>query len=269
MSRGLLSVLPHRPPLAAKLKYAMDGARARKKKIAGLRRRAPPGENLLLAKLPTSERLLIVARCEPVELAIHDVLCKQGKPMNHVYFPITSFISQIFTTRGRYGLEVGLVGAEGMLGSSLMFGVNVAPARAIVYGTGSALRLGAAQFSRELKRSPALTQTVNRYLYVVASQLMQTAACGRFHFVPARLARWLLMTRDRADSDELTLTHEVAAYILGVRREGVTEAACLFQARKLIRYSRGVVTILNAPGLEGTTCECYAAMRQVYTETMS
>jgi CRP-like cAMP-binding protein len=164
---------------------------------------------------------------------------------------------------------VGLVGAEGMLGSSLMFGVNVAPGRARVHGAGSALRLQAAQFSRELKRSPALRQTLNRYLYVVARQLTQTAACSRFHVIPARLARWLLMTRDRANSDEFHLTHEDAAYILGVRRETVTEAASLLQGRKLIRYRRGHVTIVNAPALEAAACKCYAAMEQVYAKIMN
>jgi CRP-like cAMP-binding protein len=248
----------------------MDSARARTKEIPGRPiRRALRRENLLVANLPTHERLRIVARCEPVELAVHDVLCEQGMPMSYVYFPVTSFISKVFTIEDRSGFEVGLVGAEGMLGSTLMFGVNVAPWRARVQGAGSALRLEAAQFSRELQRSPALKQTVNRYLYVVASQLTQTAACSRFHVLAARLARCLLMTRDRANSDEFHLTHEAAAHILGVRRVGITEAAGSLQARKLIRYSRGVVTILNAPALEATACKCYAAMTQVYAEIMS
>jgi CRP-like cAMP-binding protein len=237
-------------------------------KLPGLLVR-PRSENRLLATLPVPERERLVARCEPVELAVNDVLCEQGKPMTHVYFPITSFISQIFTLEGRHGSEVGLVGAEGMLGSALMFGVNVAPGRAIVHGAGSALRLEAAQLPRELERSRALKQTLNRYLYVIASQLTQTAACGRFHLLGARLARWLLMTRDRANSDDFYLTHVAAAYMLGVRREGVTEAAFVFQERKLIRYHRGHVTILNAPALEAATCDCYAAMTRVYSQIMS
>jgi CRP-like cAMP-binding protein len=256
-------------PLGEKFKYIMASVGARAKEIPGLTRPVIRRDNVLLAKLPNSERLRLIARCEPMELAVNELLCEQHKPMSHVYFPLTCFISQVFTLEGRSGFEVGLVGAEGMLGSSLLFGVNVAPGRARVHGAGSALRLEVAQFSRELTRSPALKETLNRYLYVVASQLTQTAACSRFHFIPARLARWLLMTRDRANSDEFYLTHAVAAYILGVRREGVTEAASLLQARKLIRYQRGRVTIINAPALEAAACKCYAAMRRVYTQIMT
>jgi CRP-like cAMP-binding protein len=226
-------------------------------------------DNMLLATLSGPEHERLIARSEPVELAIDAVLCEQGKPMTHIYFPITSFISQIFTIEGRHGFEVGLVGAEGMLGSSLMFGVNIAPGRAMVYGAGSALRLEVAQFYRELKRSPTLTRSLNRYLYVIASQLTQTAACSRFHDLRARLARWLLMTRDRANSDDFYLTHKVASYMLGVRREGVTEAALGFQKRKWIRYRRGHVTILDPAALEAATCDCYAAMARVYAQIMS
>jgi CRP-like cAMP-binding protein len=243
--------------------------RARAKDTRGLRANpAIPRENLLLATLPASERRRLVARCEPVELAVREVLCEQGKAIRHVYFPVNGFISQVFTMGGRYGFDVGLVGSEGMLGSSLMFGVNLAPGRARVEGAGSALRLEAAEFSRELKRCPGLDQTAKRYLHVVTSQLTQTAACGRFHFVTVRLARWLLMTRDRANSDEFGLTHEDAAYLLGVRREGVTEAANFLRASKLIRYSRGVVTIINTAGLEAATCKCYAAMKRIYAENL-
>jgi CRP-like cAMP-binding protein len=220
----------------------------------------------LLATLPGLERLRLVAQCETVELTVDEVLCEQGKPASHVYFPTTSFITQIFTLGGRQGFEVGLVGAEGMLGSSLAFGVNVAPGRALVHGAGSALRLEAAQFNGELKRSRALKQTLNRHLYVVASQLTQTAACSRFHVLRARLACWLLMTRDRANSDEFSLTHKVAAYMLGVRRAGVTAAASFLQARNLIRYNRGNVTIVNAAALEAVACNCYAAMGLVYSQ---
>jgi hypothetical protein len=249
----------------------MPSGRGRAKEIPGVLARAAiiRRENMLLATLPAPESQRLVTLCGSVELTIDDVLCEQGKPMSHVYFPITSFISQIFTIGRRCGFEVGLVRAEGMLGSSLMFGVNVAPGRGMVQGAGSAPRLESAQFSWELKRSPALKQTLNRYLYVVASQLTQSAACSRFHVIGARLARWLLMTRDRATSDKFNLTHEVAAQMLCVRREGVTEAASFLQARKLIRYSRGHVTIVNIPAFEAATCNCYAAMSLVYAQIMS
>ena len=224
--------------------------------------------NLLLAALPSADRRKLITRCQPVKLTFGDVLCEQGEPIPHVYFPIDSFVSLISSMDERSKLEVGLVGAEGMLGISLVLGVNVAPGRARVQGTGSALRLDAAQFSRELKQSPALEQTLKRYLYVVMSQLTRTAACTRFHLVEARLARWLLMTRDRANSDEFQLTHSLAAYMLGVRREGVSESAIALKKHKLIRYNRGTVTILDGPGLETVACKCYAAAMQIYARIM-
>jgi CRP-like cAMP-binding protein len=248
----------------------MGAVPARAQKIPTLTRPAirHDHDNLLLSKLPTPERVRLIARCEPVELAVDDVLCDRHRPMRHVYFPLCGFMSQVVTLEGRSGIEARVVGAEGMFGISLMFDIDV-PGRVRVHGAGSALRLEAAQLRRELKRNPALQETLNRYLLVIASQLMQTAACNRFHRLPARLARWLLMARDRANSDDFYLTHDLASYILGVRREGVTEAARLLQTRKLIRYSRGQVTITNARALEAATCGCYAAMKQIYARIMS
>jgi CRP-like cAMP-binding protein len=246
----------------------MGSVQPRAKEIPGLRKPAIRRNNLLLSKLPVSERARLIARCEPVELAVDEVLCEQRKPMRHVYFPLSGFMSQVLTLEGRSGIEVRLVGAEGMFGISLMFGVSV-PGSVRVHGAGSMLRLEAAQFRRELKRCPVLKEMLNRYLLVIASQHMQTAVCNRFHRLPARLARWLLMARDRANSDEFFLTHALASSILGARREGVTQVAHLLQARKLISYNRGHVTILNAAGLKTAACSCYAAMAQIYTKIMS
>lgn len=183
----------------------MPSDRARAKEIPGLLVKPAMSrrENMLLAALPASELQRLVARCEPVELAVDDVLCEQGKPLSHVYFPITSQAN---------AQSLPVCGCE--------------PAYA-------------------------------------------TAACSRFHVLRARLARCLLMTRDRANSNDFYLTHEVAAYMLGVRREGVTEAASFLQARRVIRYRRGQVTIVNAPALEAATCNCYAAMALVYAQIMS
>ena len=215
--------------------------------------------NRLLAGLPGSDRRRFLAGCESVDLEFAEVLYRTGAPLGHVYFPTTSFISLIMPVDETASLEVGLVGNEGMFGSSLALGVEVSPVRAVVQGGGTALRMGAAPFRRELARSPALHRVIDRYLYVHLSQLAQTAACTRFHLVEARLARWLLMTQDRAHSDSFHVTQEFLALMLGVRRVGVTKAASSLLRRNLIHYSRGNVTVVDRRGLKGASCGCYKA----------
>ena len=226
-------------------------------------RQVPP-VNRLLAALPESDLRRVLAGCETVELAFADVLYTPGERLSHVYFPIRSFISLIMPVDASASLEVGLIGNEGMFGIPLVLGVDVSPVRAVVQGAGSALRMDAPVFCHELGRSPSLQREIDRYVFVHLSQLAQTAACTRFHVVEARLARWLLMTQDRAHADNFHVTQEFLALMLGVRRVGVTKAAGALQKRRLIRYSRGDITVLDRRRLKAASCGCYKADRESY-----
>jgi CRP-like cAMP-binding protein len=224
--------------------------------------------NRLLASLPRSEYLRVVSDCEPVELALAAVLGAPGESVSHVLFPVESFISLIAPINGHAGLEVGLIGNEGMFGISVLLGVDASPLHAIVQGAGPALRMETGRFRRELDGNPALHGILLRYIHVMLGQLAQNAACTHFHRVDVRLARWLLMTADRAHGNAFHLTHEFLAFMLGVRRAGVTKAAFSLQARKLISYHRGDITILDRVGLEAVSCGCYAADKTMYARTM-
>lgn len=228
----------------------------------------PSVANRLLASLPRSDYRRVVSLCEHIELTFADVLCEPGDRIRHVYFPAEGFVSLAAPVDGRASLEVGLIGNEGMLGIPLILGINISPLRALVRGPGAALRLDAASFHRELRRSPALQRSLNRYLYALMAQFAQTVACTRFHPLVERLARWLLMTHDRAHSDRFHLTHEFLAEMLGVRRVGVTKAAGVMQRGKLISYRRGHITIVDRKGLEAASCGCYRAMKETYSDIL-
>jgi CRP-like cAMP-binding protein len=223
-----------------------------------------PSSNHLLDALPDKDRQQILANCERVELLLGDILANPGEPVSHIYFPTDSIISLVMPIEGGAGLEVGLVGNEGMLGITLILGVNIAPFHSVVQGNGPALRMTAGTFLLEYERSPSLQRELKRYLYVSFTQLAQTATCTRFHVVEERLARWLLMTCDRAHSNTFHVTHVFLAYMLGVRRVGITKAAKSLQQKNLIRYHRGNITILDRMGLETAACGCYLAGNETY-----
>ncbi len=217
--------------------------------------------NKLLVGLPAKAYRRLVAGLEPVALQFGDVLYEAGRRMRHVYFPGDSLVSLLTLVNGHLALEVGMVGREGMVGLPLALGRDVSPVRALVQGAGGAMRMTSARFSREMRKTPMLRRGVYRYADALLAQVSQTAACNRFHQVEQRLARWLLMTRDRVRSDEFRLTQEFLAHMLGVRRVGVTRAAASLQDRKLIEYRRGSIRILDGKGLEAAACECYGIVR--------
>lgn len=225
---------------------------------------APSGVNRLLAAVTGRERGSILKTCEEVELPFGEVVSEPNEPIRHVYFPTTSFISLITPKGAAESLEVGLVGNEGMFGITLVLGIDASPLKGLVQGGGLAMRMSGPHFRRAAKESPSFGRVMNAYLYVLMAQIAQTAACGRFHQLEARLARWVLMTHDRAGADTFPLTHVFLAQMLGVRRAGVTEAASGFQRRNLIQYRRGVVTVLNRPALESLACPCYVAFNEMY-----
>ena len=226
-------------------------------------------ENHLIELLPEADRLRLLARCEPMDLVLSEVLCERGATIHHVYFPVHGFISLLTQVDEHASLEVGMVGREGMFGAELALGMLQSPLRALVQGPGGCWRVGSVAFRRELVRSSALREGVQRYLRVVLVQLASSAACLHFHQIQQRLARWLLMSADRAHAAQFHVTHEFLAGMLGVRRVGITVAASTLQRHGLISYRRGEVSVLDRQGLEAAACSCYASERLAYTASLS
>lgn len=219
--------------------------------------------NSLLAALPHAEYQRLLAGLEPVTLTSGAELYAPGAAIRHVYFPIDCLVSLLAPVEGRRALKVGLVGPEGMIGIPLALGIDVSPVRALVQGTGTAMRMEAAPFRKELLQNMPLQRALYRYAHALMAQFAQTAACNHFHPVQARLARCLLMIHDRVRSNEFRFTHEFLAEMLSIRRVGVTTAAGALQKLKLISYSRGQIRILDRKGLEAAACKCYRIIKNL------
>ena len=217
--------------------------------------------NRLLATLPQSEYKRLLPKLKTVSLVLGEVLYQPGDVIKYVYFPNDSIISLISELSETSWLEVGMVGNEGMAGLAVFMGVKSSSTRALVQGAGTAMRMSSAAVRTEANQLGSLHHVLHRYSHSLLAQVSQSSACNRFHMVDARLARWLLMTNDRLAAQEFPLTQEFLSSMLGVRREGVSKAAGALQAGKLIRYSRGVITILNRRGLEAKSCQCYAIIK--------
>ncbi len=224
--------------------------------------------NRLLAPLRRQDRHQLLASCDKVELRLGEILMEPGQRIRYVYFPRDGFISQLAPVDDHENLELALVGNEGMLGISLVLGVNSSMLQAVVQGPGSALRISAASFVRDLEQIPALRRRLKRYIYVLQAQLALTVTCNSFHTLDKRLAHWLLMSHDRAQLGNIHLTHKFLAQMLGVRRVGITNAAGLLQQQLVISYKRGDITVLSRSGLEKAACSCYKSSKATYASIL-
>lgn len=225
-------------------------------------------QNHLIEMLSQADRKRLLGIARPVDLAISQVLHEAGDAIEHAYFPQKAFVSLIARVDDQPGVEVGMIGREGMVGAAIVLGTGHAAACAIVQGAGSALQVDASDLMAALASSPKLKRHLDSYVHVLMSQQSTAAACLRFHHVGPRLARWLLMSQDRSHSDTFRITHEFIAYMLGVRRVGITTAAADLKRLGLIAYSRGLITVLDRSGLEAASCSCYAADRSSYVHTL-
>ena len=225
--------------------------------------------NRLLAALPRKDYEKLLPFLEPVELAFAEVLYEPHARIRHVYFPNDCFVLMLTSVDADRVAEVGLVGSEGMIGVPVLLGAAVSPFRAVVQGGGKATRMNIADFRREFSESAALRRELFLFTHLLMIQIAQTAACNRFHVVTQRMARWLLMTRDRVNSNEFRITQEFLALMLGVQRSRVSVSAGSLQGRKLIGYRRGTVTILDQTGLEAAACGCYKTVKDIYAQAQA
>ena len=222
---------------------------------------APPRQNYLLDALPVGDYARLAQHLEVVAMPLGEVLYEPGARLRHVYFPTTSIVSLLYVMEDGASAEIAVVGNEGMLGISLFMGGETTPSRAVVQSAGFGVRLKAHLLKEEFARFGPMMHLLLRYTQALITQMAQTAVCNRHHSVDQQLCRWLLLSLDRLSTNELSMTQELIANMLGVRREGVTEAAGKLQDAGLIRYHRGRITVLDRPGLEARSCECYQVVK--------
>jgi CRP-like cAMP-binding protein len=223
-----------------------------------------PRQNHLLAALPADEYARLVPHLELVPMPLSEVLYEPGIQMRQVYFPINSIVSLLYVMENGASAEIAVVGNEGIVGVSLFMGGETTPSRAVVQSAGHAYRLKGQVLKDEFYRAGPMQRLLLRYTQALLTQMAQTAVCNRHHSLDQQLCRWLLLSLDRLPSNELIMTQELIANMLGVRREGVTEAAGHVQKAGLIEYHRGRITVLDRPGLEARSCECYAVVKKEF-----
>ncbi|WP_027996367.1 Crp/Fnr family transcriptional regulator [Simplicispira psychrophila] len=223
-----------------------------------------PSANSLLASLPEPEWQRIAPLLEAVDLPLGQVLHESGGKMSHVYFPTNAIVSLLYVLKNGDSAEIAVVGNEGVVGIALFMGGETTPNRAVVQSAGKGYRLRKADIKEEFARSGPVLHLLLRYTLALMTQIAQTAVCNRHHTLDQQLCRWLLLSLDRLSGNELVMTQELIANMLGVRREGVTEAALKLQKLGLIRYARGRISVLDRAGLEERTCECYAVVKDEY-----
>jgi CRP-like cAMP-binding protein len=223
-----------------------------------------PKDNLLLAALPAPEYQRWLSALEPVALKLGDVIYESGATLDHVIFPTTAIVSMLYVMEDGASAEIAVVGREGMVGVALFMGGESTPSRAVVQSAGHGFRLQSQLMKDEFNRAGPVLHLLLRYTQALITQMAQTAVCNRHHSLHQQLCRWLLLSLDRLAGNELVMTQELIANMLGVRREGVTEGALKLQKAGFIRYARGRITVLDRPGLERETCECYAVVKKEY-----
>lgn len=217
--------------------------------------------NKLLAALPPKEYERLLPKLTQIPLTYAEYIYEQGNIIRSVYFPTSGIVSLLAAVGKKSTLEVGIVGREGLIGLPVFLGVETSSSQAIVQGTGSAMKMKAVDLLAACKKGDELPRLLQRYAHSLLTQVSQSAVCYRFHLIEARLARWLLMTRDRMDGDEFKLTQDFLSNMLGVRREAVNKAAMAFQQKQFINYQRGVIKIIDRAGLEAAACDCYTIIR--------